>query len=285
MRLSIGASFLAFASAHAFSDSSPFVFLSTAQIARPSTASTAQLQSSSQVLSTAKSMLESCPTERYLLISQPNAHASDLRCAADHPGCRKAPNLVRYASSDSPLSVAEVFGSLSFGDFADHIKASCMQLGKTAHVVEHTLKELPTSKGPVERAAALEENDRELGNILDTAHDQGDYTAIYFSNPNDFKPYESGFDDSIHMELKRQLVDTPLAKPRAAGKVSDNSTGHHDGLFHRYQFFTPGIFMGLLAMFLMMTILYVGLQALGSLQVPYGAFEKDMGPAAQRKNQ
>lgn len=43
--------------------------------------------------------------------------------------------------------------------------------------------------------------------------------------------------------------------------------------------------MGLLAMFLMMAILHVGLQALGSLQVPYGAFEKEMGPAAQRKNQ
>lgn len=83
-------------------------------------------------------------------------------------------------------------------------------------------------------------SDQELGNILDTAHDEGDYTAIYFSNPNDFKPYESGFDDSIHMELKRQLVDTPLVKPRVAGKFSDNSTGHHDGLFHRYQFFTPG---------------------------------------------
>lgn len=109
-------------------------------------------------------MLESCPTEQYLLISQPNAHASDLRCAADHPGCRKAPNIVRHASSDSPLSVAEVFGSLSFSDFADHIKASCMQVGKTAHVVEHTLKELPTSNEPAERAAALEENGEELGN-------------------------------------------------------------------------------------------------------------------------
>ena len=38
-------------------------------------------------------------------------------------------------------------------------------------------------------------------------------------------------------------------------------------------------------MFLFMIILYVGLKALLSLEVPYAAFEKDTFPAAQKKQQ
>jgi len=56
-------------------------------------------------------------------------------------------------------------------------------------------------------------------------------------------------------------------------------------LFERYQFFTPGIFMGFVAGFIMLSILYVGLSALSSLEVSYGAFDKEMGPAAQKKQQ
>jgi len=56
-------------------------------------------------------------------------------------------------------------------------------------------------------------------------------------------------------------------------------------LFEKYQFFTPGLFMGLLVVFILLAILSVGLSALGSLQVSYGAFDKEMGPAAQKKQQ
>jgi hypothetical protein len=43
--------------------------------------------------------------------------------------------------------------------------------------------------------------------------------------------------------------------------------------------------MGLLVVFILLAILSVGLRALGSLQVSYGAFDKEMGPAAQKKQQ
>ena len=43
--------------------------------------------------------------------------------------------------------------------------------------------------------------------------------------------------------------------------------------------------MGLLAVILIGSILTVGIKALASLEVSYGAFEKDMGPAAQKKQQ
>lgn len=73
-------------------------------------------------------------------------------------------------------------------------------------------------------------------------------------------------------------------------------------LFEKYQFFTPGksspgdtalgwallipiegIFMSFIVISIILSILGVGLKALASLEVSYGAFDKDMGPAAQKK--
>lgn len=43
--------------------------------------------------------------------------------------------------------------------------------------------------------------------------------------------------------------------------------------------------MGLLVTVLLLSILGVGLSAISSLEVSYGAFDKEMGPAAQKKAQ
>jgi hypothetical protein len=43
--------------------------------------------------------------------------------------------------------------------------------------------------------------------------------------------------------------------------------------------------MVLFALLILFSILGVGISALGSLQVSYGAFDKEMGPAAQKKQQ
>ncbi len=80
------------------------------------------------------------------------------------------------------------------------------------------------------------------------------------------------------MELKRQ--SEPIRLSRRKSNASDNAP-----LFEKYQFFTPGIFMGFVALFVMLSVLYMGLTALSSLQVSYGAFDKEMGPAAHKKPQ
>ena len=43
--------------------------------------------------------------------------------------------------------------------------------------------------------------------------------------------------------------------------------------------------MGILVGLVMISLLGVGLNALSSLEVSYGAFDKEMGPAAQKKQQ
>jgi hypothetical protein len=41
--------------------------------------------------------------------------------------------------------------------------------------------------------------------------------------------------------------------------------------------------MGIITAIVLISILGVGIRALASLEVSYGAFEKEMGPAAQKK--
>jgi hypothetical protein len=83
---------------------------------------------------------------------------------------------------------------------------------------------------------------------------------------------EDPFGDSVRMELKR---DTTFA--RRADKNMDG------GLFEKYQFFTPGLFMAFSAMVPLIFILGVGLRAIANLEVSYFAFSKEMGPTAQKK--
>jgi hypothetical protein len=83
---------------------------------------------------------------------------------------------------------------------------------------------------------------------------------------------EDPFADVVRMELKRDSTYI-----RQAGKKSDA------GLFEKYQFFTPGLFMAFSAMVPLIFILSVGLRALANLEVSYFAFSKEMGPTAQKK--
>lgn len=46
-----------------------------------------------------------------------------------------------------------------------------------------------------------------------------------------------------------------------------------------------GIFMGLITAIVLFSILGIGIKGLSSLKVSYGAFEKEMGPSAQKKQQ
>ena len=41
--------------------------------------------------------------------------------------------------------------------------------------------------------------------------------------------------------------------------------------------------MGLLVSFILISILYVAISAVASLQVSYAAFDREMGPGAQKK--
>jgi hypothetical protein len=129
------------------------------------------------------------------------------------------------------------------------------------------------------------------------------YTVIYTTTPPSAKHHlhdevpstyhmDTSMSPLVHMEMKRDNSK--------GGRNSANNVTLVDGpLFEKYQYFTPGmtawtwlyvtsanftgIFMALFVGIILLMILYVGISALGSLEVSYAAFDKDMGPAAQKK--
>ncbi|KAI1754407.1 ER protein BIG1 [Xylaria castorea] len=273
MRLSVAAAIAGFcASAHAFSDSSPFILFSTVKLEK--SISKDQLQSSSKVLEATKRLLASCPTDHYLLVSQPNLNAAHLSSKDAIP---ELSDFLGQAASS--YSVAEVAGELDLRSVAAYIRETCELPGSAVDVIE--LWPVPSSAA--ESAKMLKKNDFELGIVLDQYRSSADdsYTVIYTGGHRTEKPqtYTAEFTDSGagHSELKRQLHDVK--------GVRRQEKNDKRPLFEKYQFFTPGIFMSLIVLIILMSILYAGISALSSLQVSYGAFDKEMGPAAQKKQQ
>ncbi len=89
------------------------------------------------------------------------------------------------------------------------------------------------------------------------------------------------FQSPLHLDLKRGLSSTNSKRDSSGDKpiLPDGP------LFERYSFLSPGLFMGIFVTLILLSILYVGISAIASLQVTYAAFDKEMGPAAQKKAQ
>ncbi|KAL2760563.1 hypothetical protein ACRALDRAFT_2039180 [Sodiomyces alcalophilus JCM 7366] len=274
MRLPRSTGLLAFAaSANAIADSSPFVLLSTGEFAQVPDAS--QLQTGTQVLNSVQHILDSCPTERYHIVSQPGLRASDIR-GADN--C-KARELCSAASNDrvrNTYSVAEVVGEIETDSLSRYIEAACSNKGRVVEVQETVLHPLPPDQH--ERERQLAKNDQIIGRTFGDLLSSDSYTIIYLSSLAG--PSTNDVDST-------GVLSAELRKLRARAwpvRRQDNNTDWDKlPLFEKYQFLTPGIFHGLLVTIVMLSILGVGIRALSSLEVSYGAFDKEMGPAAQKK--
>ncbi|KAI4160805.1 MAG: hypothetical protein LQ342_005420 [Letrouitia transgressa] len=140
-----------------------------------------------------------------------------------------------------------------------------------------------------QRASKLLDHDAFLSSVLDFLPSQK-YTVIYTTSVDSAtdrskavepETYEmdTSFSSQAHVELKRDFI----AHERRAS--SENVTLPDGALFERYQYFTPGIFMGLVVAIPLLLLLYVAISGVASLQVSYAAFDKETGPAAQNKQQ
>lgn len=272
MRFSPSAGLLAFAaSANAFADSSPFVLLSTTEFAQAP--ELAQLQTGAQVTSNIHKLLDSCPTERYHLVSQPNVHAADIRSPE---GC-KARSLCGAIADErihGIYSVAEVMGQVDGNTIAEYIRDACAKEGKTIDIQETALGPLPSDRAG--RESQFADNEAILDQTILDLQSSDSYTLIYLSSPVESTTYVADFTESVSEELKKLRARTQFVR-----RQGNNSTS--TSLFDKYVFFNGGVIHGLVVLIVLFSILGVGLRALGSLEVSYGAFEKDMGPAAQKK--
>merc|ERR1712000_563108 len=271
MRLSIAAALAASAScAAAFKDTSPFVMFSDSKL--PQDLNTAQLQTSSSIL------------------AQPSLLASELSTHAPH-----LKNAVESDSVMGRLAVNEVVG-LKVEDAEELIRVLERECGAVVSSGEGEGKSVIVRKSGEgiesereERSRMVEDFDSTLYSLLQGLSSGPKYTVILLSTPaTNVSPaqavvsekensivYEPKFMEPLHMDLKRDIY----ARERNESGVVDRRP-----LFEKYNFLSPGLFMGLLVTLLLLAILSVGIGAISSLEVSYGAFDKEMGPAAQQKN-
>ncbi|RDA89936.1 hypothetical protein CP533_3301 [Ophiocordyceps camponoti-saundersi (nom. inval.)] len=250
--------------------SSPLLLFSTAKF--HDAVNRNQYQTTSEALKFVRDVLATCSTDRYLVASQPGIRASDFRA-----GECAMPSLCRAVARpriQSDFSVAEVIGNTEYAGLAQYIESECTKKGKSVIVDEVRLPPL----GQNDRAGDLSKHDEILFDKLETLTRSDSYTILFLSSPGE-PAYQAEFVDTIHQDLKRDL------EPELVRREENNTEWERLPLLEKYQFFTPGIFMGIIVAIVLFSILGVGLKALSSLEVSYGAFEKEMGPAAHKKQQ
>jgi hypothetical protein len=126
-----------------------------------------------------------------------------------------------------------VAGSLEIG----------MDEGKKPRVIRVDFDSLPADAK--NRQKMVEVHDAFLHSVLDMVG-AGRYTLVFVSSPI----------GAVEEKKAALVVNKPQLELRSVEDREDavkNQT--QGGLFHRYQFFTPGIFMGYLAFFLLLSIL------------------------------
>ncbi|KIN03857.1 hypothetical protein OIDMADRAFT_51791 [Oidiodendron maius Zn] len=306
MHLSLAASAAFVAVVQAFRDTSPFLFFSTSQLpVALQAASIAQIQSSQAVLDATKEFLNSCPTDVYYIIHQPSVLSTDVSQsttpnlhAALSSSVVKAKYLVSEAkglgrdvkqelvahigkSCEDTLLLDQDSAARTHDELSNQISRSVKD-GKKVSVLR-TMSQLAGSRKGTERAALLHDLDQSHKSELSAITAEHSYTIIWTTTPlsgdgAEVEEYQPEFQDPAHMELKRDLSEG-VFDVRVADDIDPRP------LFEKYQFFTPGLFMGLITGIILISILSVALSAISSLQVPYAAFDKEMGPAAQKKQQ
>ncbi|KAF1984586.1 BIG1-domain-containing protein [Aulographum hederae CBS 113979] len=292
-RIGLLAIALAVTSTTAFQGTSPLFVFSTSRLAETGLEGS-QLGLASNVQTKLSNSLEICPSDSYVIVSQPGVSASDFTAKTS------APNLRRWVHGaeekvKSAWTVPEVYGQLDADKLARSLANKCgvqvvdvdasagfVPVDKSGkRVLKVEFPELPLNS---ERASKLVSHDSFLNAVLQPLSGHT-VTVIYTTTPpaSEHDPFtqhaaqiyemDDPYPSSVHMDFKRDV-----------SARADNSTLNSNlPLFEKYQFLSPAIFMGLMVTFILAMIMYVGLTALGSLEVSYFAFSKEMGPAGQKK--
>ncbi|KAL5117231.1 hypothetical protein ACEQ8H_004920 [Pleosporales sp. CAS-2024a] len=259
-------------SALAFSNTSPLFLFSTADLLLPN--ADASIAQASQTTTDLLNALKDCPTRSYVVIEQRGVSS------ADYVDARSMPVLSSYMSGKqkarTTLAIPDVVGQIDARAIVSHLQSKCGYKAGLEVIAA-------PSADNAYRTTSLHKSDDLIDELIAQSQD---YTVVYITTPIDEKvaqdmleeqhpPYEmeSAFGNYEQFELKRDL----------SAHVTRANATNEGGLFERYQYFTPGLFMAFTAIIPLFLILVVGIKALTSLEVSYFAFSKEMGPHAQKK--
>ncbi|BFZ57818.1 hypothetical protein PYCC9005_004872 [Savitreella phatthalungensis] len=288
------------ACAYGFEDTSPLIYLSTQEHQQPlglfSSSSDSSgrrhgstVQSGASFQSSVLAQVD-CSVLTTVVAVQPSIHASDLSSTGDNSGIQKLVNnaahtfLVPYGHGDiDPAELATKLathcdaalvqdqvdgGSMSHPVFDEYENESGTESesgneGKISEgakrVVVVTLPSLPMSSDA--RQMTLADNGAFLTSFLRSLPRKQN-NLVYVSTPPPAAAPGGSFRRS------RDTFDSTTAR-RSNGTNTDNK----GGLFSRYQYFTPGIFMGYMAFILLVPILIIAIGAVASVQISYRAFD------------
>lgn len=198
---------------------------------------------------------------------QPAIHASDFDEDA-------APLVRQYVSqAGSKIVIPYGHGEIDEEEVVSHIAHQCgsrierIDASLMSHpiyeddepkVLVVTFPTLPLSSQ--QRKLAINDHDAFLHSLIQSLPTR-DFNLLYLSTPPPAAP----------ASFRRAHIS--LDEATASQSKSNSTTG---GLFSHYQFFTPGIFMGYMALLILVPVLIVALQAINSLQVSYRAFDPPM---------
>ncbi|OCL15314.1 BIG1-domain-containing protein [Glonium stellatum] len=279
--------FISVSSVSAFRNTSPFFLFSTDNLAESFGNTHPQLVTSNSINAQVLESLKDCPSATYFIVHQ------DQVSSGDYSDGRSTPYLSRWLggvdkSIASSIIVPEVLGSVDEVAIRDYLKRRCgaesvSVAGTSTFPISVHFPALTSE----DRASTLAEHeDSFLESVVSSNLGDEKYTVIYVTTPQDEEQstpsyqaqqtYEMDdvddlFPTAMHTELKRDI------------ESHAKDTESEGGLFEKYQFLSPGIFMGLTASLPLLLILYVGIRAVSSLEVSYFAFSKEMGPAGQKK--
>ncbi|KAF4309372.1 hypothetical protein GTA08_BOTSDO12500 [Botryosphaeria dothidea] len=287
----VGAIALSISAASAFQGTSPLFVVSSSD-AIPDFANKNIVASSSATQSIEK-LLQGCPSESYVIVNQPGVSPVDFDNKWSAPWLRS-----RFQNTEAGIStgsINEVVGGTNAEAVAKYVEKQCkatrMNVDASSGYISLEddfprvikLDFTAPSANPEERTSSLTENDAFLDALMSTVQEKS-YTVIYTTTPpavdqipppkqqHPVQGYEMDETFPLHTEMKRALS--------SRAKDDDDVA-----LFEKYQFLSPGIFMGVSVSLVLFLILYVGVSAVAGLEVSYFAFSKEMGPSAQKKQQ
>ncbi|WPH03065.1 Hypothetical protein R9X50_00593900 [Acrodontium crateriforme] len=286
---------LAATAVQGLNDASPFFALSSEPFKSNAFQST-QIATVQDVENGLINSLSDCSHAYYLFLSQPGLKAADFQHMP------KLKQRIATRKNNTLIEVSTVVGEIDSegvrGKISKMCKATEAVLDDEAwgHVDSATfmrpLTALANNQAQKTRIQIAKNTDEELDLNIQKIEAQGRPFLIVYTSPHHLideklrEPPPYAMDEPAlsmpHSDLKRdEELYKRLIEERASNNASDNAQAGLP-LFEKYQFLSPGIFMGLSVSLLLFSILYVGISAIAGLEVSYMAFSKEMGPQAQK---
>ena len=207
-----------------------------------------KLSSGEAITSDISSTLSHCPSDHYVLISQPGVSAGDYASRKTTPALAQRLSAKHQSNIRSSVSVSEVVGEVDVSRWEQTLEREC---GAEVLHVDASSGSIPSYKSMPKvlsvafpapttsnRLHDLSVNDAFLESILDMLP-SSNYTVLYATTahgapePSAEHLMDAEVQNPLHMEMKRDLSSGLVRR-------ASNQTIVDGPLFEKYQFFTPG---------------------------------------------